>query len=129
MIDQINLIAKKNMATSDVKWIKNLGLKPDYDVTHGAPTLIIVSGDTSAISWKADCAASIQNMLLAAESLNIGSTWLGLVKFCYKDKREVERLCLPDGYEMFYGVSLGYKTEEKDVKPPDRRNDVIHYMK
>ncbi len=129
LIDRINEISRENMARSEVEWIKKLGSRSDYRVTYNAPTVVIVSGNISAISWKADCSAAIQNMLLAAESLNIGSVWLGLIRFWFQEPEEVERLGLPEDYEAYYGVSFGYKKQQGTVVGPERRKGVIHFLK
>lgn len=128
-IDHINDVARKNMALSDVDWIKDLGSKPDYRVTYNAPTLVIISGDTNVKTWKADCAVAIQNMLLAAESLNIGSVWLGLVRFWFMELDEVKKLGIPEGYEIYYGVSLGYKKLRRAPPPPARKEDIMKYIR
>lgn len=47
-----------------------------------APVCIVVCGDTtrgkSAGFWVQDCAAAMQNLLLAARALGIGSVWIGI---------------------------------------------------
>ena len=67
-----------------ILWVQKMGSNPNFQVTYNAPTLIIVSGRKDAMAWSADCAAAIQNMLIVAESLNIGSVWLGLVRFFFE---------------------------------------------
>jgi len=128
-IDRINDVARKNMAISDVDWIKDLGSKPQYRITYNAPTLIIVSGNRNQKTWKADCAAAIQNMLLAAESMDVGSVWLGLIRFWFQEKEEVKKLALPDGYEVYYGISFGYKKFRRSSPAPERKKDIIKYLK
>jgi nitroreductase len=121
--------SKELMAKCDIDWMKRIGEDPKTNIIHNAPTLIIVSGDKNAVSPKVDCSAAIQNMLLAAESLTIGSTWLGLVKFFFTLEEEVKALGIPEGYEAYYGVALGYKATEKEIFPPKRKSDVVNYVK
>lgn len=125
----INDISKEVMATIDIDWIRNAGMNPNYDITYNAPTLIIVSGNKSAISWKTDCDAAIQNMLIAAESLNIGSVWLGFAGFGFKKEGEAEKIDIPEGYEPYYGVAFGYKSQDKQVPAPKRNYDVVNYIR
>ncbi len=50
--------------------------------------------------------------MLAAESLDIGSCWIGLVNFLFKSGRGTEyckKLEIPEGYEPYYAITLGYK--------------------
>ena len=121
--------SKELMAKSDIDWMRRIGENSRTHIVHNAPTLIIVSGNKSAISPKVDCSAAIQNMLLAAESLNIGSVWLGLVNFFFTLEEEVKALGIPEGYEPYYGVALGYKASEKDILPPKRKSDVVNYVR
>lgn len=90
--------------------------------------LIIVSGNKNALSPKVDYSAAIQNMLLAAESLNIGSVWIGLITFFLKLEDEVRKLGVPEGYEPYYGVALGYKSLNKEIIAPKRNLNVVNYI-
>jgi len=128
MIQHINEIAKREMAKSEIEWIQKMSANPNFSLTYHAPTLVIVSGRKDGMAWKTDCAAAIQNMLLAAESLNIGSVWLGLLRFFFEQKDEVQKLGIPEGYEPFYGVAFGYK--EKEHAPAPKRNmEVVNYIR
>jgi len=91
--------------------------------------LIIESGIKNALSPKVDCSAAIQNMLLAAESLHIGSVWIGLITFFLKLENEVKNLGIPDGYEPYYGVALGYKSLNKEMVAPKRNLNVVNYIR
>jgi nitroreductase len=129
MLQHINKKSRELMAESDVEWIRKMGSKPDYQVTYNAPTLIIVSGRKDAMAWSTDCAAAIQNMLIAAESLNIGSVWLGLLRFFFHQEGEVNKLGIPEGYQPYYGVSFGFKAKEKEQSAPKRNFDVVNYIR
>jgi nitroreductase len=51
---------------------------------YHAPTVIIVSGEEKPLMPRFDCAAATENMLIAAESIDIGSCWVGLVNFLFQ---------------------------------------------
>jgi len=68
-------------------------------------------------------------MLIAAESLNIGSVWLGLAAFCFKKEGEAEKIGIPEGYEPYYGIALGYKLKDKQIPTPKRNYDVVNYIR
>lgn len=129
LLRHINQTAKDKMKMSDVEWVKNAGSNPNFQVTYHAPTLIIVSGRENGVSWRVDCAAAIQNMLIAAESLNIGSVWLGLLRYFFDQENEVEKLELPDGYKPFYGVAFGHKANDKEMEAPKRNRDIVNYIR
>ncbi|NLL07001.1 MAG: nitroreductase family protein [Clostridiaceae bacterium] len=129
VIEHINDISKKIMATMEIEWIKNLGLDPDFDVTYKAPTLVVVSGKKDVPSSEIDCCAAVQNMLLAAESLDIGSVWLGFVIFGIKNQEEAKKLNVPEGYEPYYAFVLGYKEKDSYPDVPSRNYDVVNYIR
>jgi nitroreductase len=129
MLKHINIKAKEAMKESPIEWIKNMGLNPEFQVTYNAPTLIIVSGKKDSTAYKVDCSAAIQNMLIAAESLEIGSVWLGLMRFYFEHEGSTRELQIPDGYKPFYGVVFGYKADEKKIAAPKRNLDVVNYIR
>lgn len=129
MLRHINEFVQSEMSKSSVDWIKNMGSNPAFKVTYNAPTLVIVSGRADGMAWQADCAAAIENMLIAAESLGIGSVWLGLLRFYFEQKDEVARLGIPDGYVPYYGVSFGYAANERKPVAPKRNMEVVNYIR
>ncbi|MDR0900831.1 MAG: nitroreductase family protein, partial [Methanobrevibacter sp.] len=99
------------------------------NILHHAPTIIVVSGKESASNIQADCSAAIENILLAAEGLDIGSCWLGLIAAFFKDPNNVAKLNIPNGYIPLYGISLGYKANSENEGNPNRNKDVVNWIK
>lgn len=127
LIAHINAEAKKVMAESPLDWVSSLGKNERINIFHDAPTVIIVSGRKDAVSPLVDCSAAIQNILIAAESLEIGSCWIGLAKYYFQKPDNVDKLGLPEGYEPYYGVSLGYKAPYNN-QAPERNKKVTNYI-
>ena len=67
-------------------------------------------------------------MLLAAESMDIGSCWIGFAKFYFQNKEKMKKFAIPEGYEVHFGVSLGYKVKE-NPKALERNKDVFTYFR
>jgi nitroreductase len=129
LLNRIDRTVKEQMAKSDVEWMRNNAANPGFSVTYHAPTLIVVSGNEAAMAWEADCSFAMENMMLAAESLGIGSVCLGLVKFFLLQEGEAEKLGIPAGYKPFYGMAFGYKKDDKAVEAPKRNMDVVNYIR
>jgi nitroreductase len=104
---------------------------PDYHTFYNAPTVVIISGEEKFPYTQNDCSASAENILIAAESLNIGSCWIASSNHLFKsDKGEQfkKELGIPETYIPVVSISLGYKTSEDTSVPPKNR-EVINYVK
>lgn len=128
LIDFISVKTKESMAESEVEWIVKMSKNEKLHIFYNAPTVIIVSGKEEAFSSIVDCSAATQNMILAAESLDIGSCWNGLIKYFFKYKDEMSKLNIPEGYTPFYAVSFGYK-QVSPTRPIERKKNVVNYIK
>ncbi len=102
------------------KEIKNF--TSDSHIIEEAPCLIVVFLDKkSSYNRTKDLmaiGACIQNMLLEAHSLSLGTCWLGEI---LNRREEVEKkLGVTEQYEMVAAVALGYPTDE--VRESSRLN-------
>lgn len=129
LLRRINDTVREQLAKSEIEWMRNNGRNPDFMVTYNAPTLIVVSGNPKAMAWQADCSFAMENMMLAAESLGIGSVCLGLVNVFLGIPGEAEKLGIPEGYKPFYAVAFGYKANKETIEPPERNRNVVNYIK
>ncbi|MBI5744962.1 MAG: nitroreductase family protein [Elusimicrobia bacterium] len=127
LLDRISEKSKELMAAQDTDWVKEMGRNPAFHVFYHAPAVVIVSARAAAMSPKVDCSAAIQNMLLAAESLDIGSCWIGLARYFFSLEEELPLLGLPDGYEPFYAVTFGYKGQRPSRALP-RKAPPVSYI-
>ncbi|MDR3563233.1 MAG: nitroreductase family protein [Negativicutes bacterium] len=128
MIDDISEKARSVMKKSPDPRIVEMVNRSDHLFYH-APTVILVSGKSEGYSALTDCSAAIQNMLVAAESLNIGSTWVGSISYFVTLDEEVKKLNLPAGYKLFYAVCFGYKNPAVQVNVPPRNRDVFEFIR
>ncbi len=127
-IDRMSEFAVDKMTKSPIDWVRDLSMKRGYHLFHGAPTVIIVSGVHRAdgpLSSVVDCSAAIQNMLLAAESLDIGTCWIGLARYLFEDEAETASLRIPEGYKPCYAVAIGYKAVDFIPKPYPRKEGTV----
>jgi nitroreductase len=131
-IDRMSSRCIEKMADSPIDWIRKIAAREGYHLFHKAPTVVVVSSKKSderdGLFYLADCSAAIQNMLLAAESLDIGTCWIGLTKFLFEDFGEVDSLNLPEGYLPFYTVAMGYKAADFVAVPPPRKPGTVSWF-
>ncbi len=129
MIQYLNDTAKANLRKSDVPLFKQYG-EDDTVLLYGAPTLIVVSGDEEDYDAIIDCSAAVQNMLIAAQSLGLGTLWNGLINFAFETEAAKEKTAIPAGYTTYYGIALGYAVDGVELMEKEILTDgVIDYIK
>jgi nitroreductase len=66
--------------------------------------------------WTQDCSAAIENMLIAAVELGLGSVWIGLYPTLSKCKPVCKLLNIPDHVIPMSVVYFGYPAEHKEPR-------------
>jgi nitroreductase len=92
-------------------------------VYWSAPLVIFVIG--RAAHWS-ECAMVCENMMLAAQSLGLGSCIVGFGARVTDDADIVERLGLQEKERIFGPVVFGYP--EIDPAPPTKKPPVIEWI-
>ncbi len=90
---------------------------PYSQMLASAPVGLVVCGDTREERhpgyWVQDCSAAIQNLLVAANAIELGAVWIG----CYPVEERVEnvrRICgVPEGIVPMSMIALGHPAETK----------------
>jgi nitroreductase len=104
---------------------------PGFDGTYGAPVVIILSGNESTVQYEAVCAASVQNILIAATALGLGSCGAYFPIFAFHGAEAGawrEELRIPDGYRPCASILLGYAAEESTNKADERYKNAVTYI-
>jgi len=123
---QFILIDNKNVL---IKTIKSI---PYAEMLKQSAAAIIVCGDSSVEkneSWLLqNCSAAIQNILLSAHGLGIGTCWIAIHGMDDVYKNIKTQFNLPQNIVPVSLISLGYPDEF--VKVEERfKKDKIHYNK
>lgn len=94
-----------------------------------APLAIVVCGDTEVSDiWYIDCSAVTQNILLAAEALDLGAVWTGVYPSQELQAVVKEQLGLPENVEALAVVPIGYP--EGKFEPKQKWNEAkVHTNK
>ena len=127
LIEEVNDAVKEVAATHEDEFFHRVGKDSSYDVFYHAPALIVVAGDGSLPLVEQDCAASNQNMLIAAKSLGLGACWINFTKLAFEGPRSEEmrkKLHIPEGYTFFCSVAVGHEASERSAKKVIQGNEV-----
>jgi nitroreductase len=93
-------------------------INPYAHMAPKAPLSILVCGDTAAEKypgfWVQDCSAAIQNLMLAARALGLGSVWTGIHPMADRVEKAKDIFHLPDTLIPLGLVVVGRpRTEQK----------------
>jgi nitroreductase len=122
---------KERLIDSPIKFLAQVAASPGYSTFYHAPTVIFITGEEGANFVQIDCAMAAQNMVLAAQSMNIGSCVITtpIFLFAFEDASQWKKeLRIPDNHSYACTVALGYE-EGKHPSAPPRNQDVIDYVK
>ncbi|MCD6512806.1 MAG: nitroreductase family protein [Thermoplasmata archaeon] len=112
----------KELEEEDTLFFLNAVRNSSRDIIfYNAPAVIFVLTQPKAFNLES-CAAAAQNMMLAAWSMGIGSCWIGFAKFLELDKEYMEKLGVPEGYEIAACISFGYPVKVPRKALPRKPN-------
>lgn len=89
---------------------------------RNAPTVVFIGRDVQSGSAEFDCGLLSENMMLAAQSMGIGSCCLGSPAAFMRSPAAAEylkQLGFSEGYELLYCIAFGYPDEAPAAKPRD----------
>lgn len=106
--------------------VKALGL--EKSPFYGAPTFAFVFEGPTALTPVLDGAVAIENMMLAAASIGIGSCWIHASSRFFaspEGKLLQKELGVPESFECIDGCVLGYAKGERPNAAPRAENSVL----
>lgn len=90
--------------------------KQPHNFYYEAPTIIFLSAE-DAFRWNGvDAGIAVQNMVLAAESLGLGTLIIGCVYDALHGEKKAffsQALQIPEGYSFQIALAVGHKTDDK----------------
>ncbi|MBR0485715.1 MAG: nitroreductase [Oscillospiraceae bacterium] len=125
------IIAVKDKALRDKLSVMNAEImgKENFDPFYHAPVILIVLADRNAPTYIYDGSLVMQNLMLASESLGIGSIWIHRAKEEFdseKGKAILKELGIEGDYEGIGHCAIGYRASEPNPAPP-RKENYIYY--
>ncbi len=96
-------------------------IRPDFNIFHGAHTLIIICAKPSGPFVAADCWLAAENLMLAASALGLGSCVIGSAVAALNIRKVKVELGIPDDYSAIAPIVVGVpsgKIESTSRKEP-----------
>ena len=128
-VDELAVLVEKIFAQKELNENTSVNIlnsikrakKGGYVYSYGAPILIIVANEKGRGNNIADCAAAIENMMLEANELDLGSCWVNQLRWLKEPEliAYLQKLGMRENERVYGAVVLGYP-DTPDGKP-DRR--------
>jgi len=96
----------------------NASKKGGYVFCYNAPVLIVVANRKDYGNNIADCACTIENMMVAANALDLGSCWINQLKWLNEDTEIVKYLRgfgMKENERVYGAVIIGYPATESGL--------------
>lgn len=131
LLDELHAKFMEVAKKSENDYVRKVGYNENFHVFYNAPTVVLVSGLEANNNSPVDCAAAVENMLIASESLDIGACWVGFIAYLLNSeegKELFEKLEIPKGFKQIHSVCIGYK-KNKSNNGPLRKENTVNYIK
>ncbi len=106
------IVAVTNPADREALSRLNAAVKPSQgDPYYGAPLVVVVLADTSARTWVEDGSCVLENMMLAAHALDLGTCWVHREREIFdgeEGKALLRKWGLPETLRGVGAIALGY---------------------
>lgn len=95
-------------------------LNKSYSVFNNASTLLVIYGNTESHWHVYDCTLCAGNIMLAAQSMGIGTCWIGFAEHTLNTPEFKKAYAIPEHYALVCPMSMGYF---KTGLPTAQRNE------
>ncbi len=132
-LNELNSAVIETLSESSVEQLRKMGTNKNHNFFYHAPTLVVVSCDTTkSVSADEDCSVAIENMMLAAHSLNVSSCWIHIFKMLRDSKKlkaHLTKLGIPENNTVFGSFILGIFDGEEFPKAAPRKENTVTIIK
>ena len=103
-------------------------MAPKDVIFHNAPALILIVTKKGLFNNES-CACCAQNMMLAADSIGIGSCWIGFANFLERNKNKTNEIGIPEDYHIAAAIVFGHPIKKpKNARPRKPMANVIKWI-
>lgn len=107
----------KNAQKPELQRLADIVSRPGFDVSFNAPLLVMIFAHQEAFMPQIDCAFAAENMMLAAWSIGLGSSWVGLAQPLEKVSGIMKELGVPEKHRLLGSLIFGYPAAESREAP------------
>jgi nitroreductase len=129
LLERLEEICKEVFLNSSNEALRQVARREGFSVFYGAPMLIVISSKATAIAPQYDCTLAMENMMLAAASLDVGSCWMHSLMMLYdsdegRQVATVAGLVFPEGETPFAAAVFGYHALAVPEAPHRKQENV-----
>ena len=105
-----------------------------YVFHYNAPALIVTANQKDYGNNMADCACALENMMLMANALNLGSCWINQLRWLNENdaiNHVFRKYGLSEDERIYGAVSIGYAQTESGLplrSPLDRTGNLVTWI-
>lgn len=107
--------------------------KGGYVFHYNAPVLILTANQADYGNNIADCSCALENMMLQANALDLGSCWINQLRWLNGDEaitQYLRTLGLADGEKVYGALSVGYPASGLPERTPlPRHGNPVTYIR
>ncbi len=108
---------------ASLKYAISASKKGGYVFCYNAPVLIAVANQRNYGNNMADCACAIENMMVAANALDLGSCWINQLRWLNEEPALVDYLCslgMKETERIYGAVIIGYPATDSGLPNRNR---------
>lgn len=106
-----------------------------YEFHYHAPVLILTANRKDYGNNMVDCACALENMMLMANALDLGSCWINQLRWLNEDERLLayeRELGLSEDERIYGALALGYAKTGDGLparKPLERKGNLVTFVR
>lgn len=112
-------------ATNDEAMLKTINEADFKNIYKSAPAVVFIAVEQGASYGEYGCGLLSENIMIAANSMGLGTCCLGAPVRFMKNTPEVApylaQLDFSEGYELLVAIALGHPAQEGSPKPRDKK--------
>lgn len=100
----------------------------DTDPYYGAPVLVLALADPASSTWVEDASCALENMMLAAHALGLGSVWVHREREIFDSeagKAMLRAWGLPETLRGVGSIALGYASGPAPAPAPRKDGYIV----